>query len=115
MDQGSIEMRILSGAKAPQHMGGVYKLYSNREGRVPARCGAKIPAGFMMRIPKCYFGKVQRTGIKTLGGVVDSDYRGEVCVIVYNDTDREFVYGRGDEVGEMVVCKIVTPTIMESQ
>ncbi|KMV66081.1 hypothetical protein M970_050220 [Encephalitozoon cuniculi EcunIII-L] len=113
MEQEEIKMMILDGARAPQHINGVYKLYASISGRVLPRCGAKIPAGFMMKIPSCYFGKIQRTRIKKLGGVVDSDYRGEVCVLVYNDTDREFVYEKGDEVGEMAVCKIATPEIRD--
>lgn len=113
MLEEEIKMKVLDGGKMPQLMNGAYKLYSSSSGRVPSRSGAKIPAGFMMKIPKCYFGKIHSTRIKKLGGVVDSDYRGEVCMLVYNDTDEDFAYEKGDEIGEMVICKISTPDIKE--
>ncbi|ADM11475.1 deoxyuridine 5'triphosphate nucleotidohydrolase [Encephalitozoon intestinalis ATCC 50506] len=114
MEEEGFSVKVLDGAKVPELINGVYKLYSNCSGKVDPRCGAKIPAGFMMKIPKRYFGKIQSTRIKKLGGVVDSDYRGEVCVIVYNDSDEEFVYEKGDEIGEMAVCEIITPNIREA-
>ncbi|WEL38577.1 deoxyuridine 5'triphosphate nucleotidohydrolase [Encephalitozoon hellem] len=114
MKEKTIKMKVLDGAKEPRLINGVYKLYSSSSGKVLARSGAKIPAGFMMKIPKNYFGKIQSTRIKKLGGVIDSDYRGEVCVLVYNDGDEEFVYKEGDEVGEMAICRISTPEIKEA-
>lgn len=104
-------IEIAASGVVPRYVDGVYKVYAAGAGEVLPGTGAKIAAGFRMKVPANYFGKIQRSVIKTLGGVVDSDYRGEVSVLVYNDTDRPFVYARGDEVAEMAVCRIVVGDI----
>ncbi|KAH9412331.1 hypothetical protein HK407_01g02260 [Ordospora pajunii] len=106
-----IEMKAVGDAKMPVCTDGVYKLFARESGIIQARHGAKIPVGFMMKIQKSYFAKIQPTQIRTFGGVVDSDYRGEVCVIAFNSMDRDFEYTAGDEVAEMMILRIVIPEI----
>lgn len=111
MRAGVVEIMTEDGARPPRYVNGVYKIYASRPGVIASGSGGKIEAGFRMRIPRDYFGKVQRSVVKTLGGVIDSDYRGEVCVLVYNDSNKEFAYSKGDEVAEMAVCRVITPAI----
>lgn len=44
-----------------------------------------------------------------LGGVVDSDYRGELSLIVFNVSDEAVVVEQDECVGECVFFKIVVP------
>jgi len=61
-----------------------------------------------MKIPEGCFGKIEDRssmalkGIKTAGGVIDSGYRGEVKVILYNHTPREFIIKKGDRIAQIV-------------
>lgn len=48
-------------------------------------------------------------GIWTGAGVVDSDYRGEVKVLLRNFTDVDFEIKKGDRIAQMVFVKIEFP------
>ena len=44
-------------------------------------------------------------------GVVDSDYRGEVCVGLVNRTDTAFSILPGDRIAQMVIAPVILPRI----
>lgn len=44
-------------------------------------------------------------------GVVDSDYRGEVCVGLVNQTNVPFTIAPGDRIAQMVIAPVVLPQI----
>ena len=73
---------------------------------------AKIKTGISVEIPNGYFGAVfARSGLSTKQGlrpancvgVVDSDYRGEVIVPLYNDSSETRTVCAGDRVAQMVI------------
>lgn len=41
-------------------------------------------------------------GIDVLAGVVDSDYRGEICVILYNTSEESFIIREGDKIAQLI-------------
>lgn len=74
-----------------------------------------VPGGFELSIPGGYEGQVRprsglaiksRIGILNAPGTIDSDYRGEVCVILYNFGDEPFVVRRGDRVAQIVFSRV---------
>lgn len=73
---------------------------------------AKIKTGISVEIPNGYFGAIfARSGLSTKQGlrpancvgVVDSDYRGEVIVPLYNDSSETRTVFAGDRVAQMVI------------
>ena len=40
-------------------------------------------------------------------GTIDSDYRGEIKIIIYNHGDKDFLVNNGDRVAQMVLTPIV--------
>jgi dUTP pyrophosphatase len=48
-----------------------------------------------------------KSGITVLNspGTVDADYRGQVCVILINLSDKPFVINSGDRIAQMVIAK----------
>lgn len=44
-------------------------------------------------------------------GVIDSDYRGEVCVGLINQTDEPFTISPGERIAQMVIAPVVLPDI----
>ncbi|MGE3062204.1 MAG: dUTP diphosphatase [bacterium] len=40
-------------------------------------------------------------------GTIDSDYRGEICVIMYNLSDKEFTVKKGDRIAQMVFSQVL--------
>lgn len=79
--------------------------------------GERIMArtGIAMSIPKFTVGLIKprsglakNHGIVILGGVIDSNYRGEICVIL-SVTDRGgFKFQSGDRVAQLIVTPIMT-------
>jgi len=47
------------------------------------------------------------------GGVIDEDYSGNLCVILFNHSDRPFQIHRGDRVAQLICEKIFYPDILE--
>lgn len=50
-------------------------------------------------------GVALNTGIKTMGGVVDSGYRGEVKVIMVNLSDKDFTIKKNSKIAQMLIKK----------
>lgn len=72
-----------------------------------------IPIGVAMEIPDGYVGLIWdksglsiKSGLKTLGGVVDSGYRGEVKVGIANISSDDYIVHRGEKVAQMLIQKI---------
>ena len=78
--------------------------------RVMARTGlaVAIPPGFYGRIaPRS--GLASRNGLDVLAGVIDSDYRGEVCCVLYNTGDEAINLPAGSKICQLIVEHIITP------
>lgn len=47
-------------------------------------------------------------------GVIDSDYRGEVCVGLFNTGKEDFAIERGDRIAQMMFVPVYTANLLES-
>ena len=83
---------------------------------------ALVPTGFAIAVPVGYEAQVRpRSGLALRHGIVlpnspgtiDSDYRGEVSVIVMNTGDEPFVIRRGDRVAQLVIAPVVRASFCE--
>ena len=83
---------------------------------------AMIPTGIAVAIPKNYeiqirprSGLAAKKNISVLNtpGTIDSDYRGEIKIILINLSKRSFVVKSGDRVAQMVLCPIVKGKLQE--
>jgi len=81
-----------------------------------------LPIGVAVVLPVGTAGMVYpRSGLATrhgitLGncvGVIDSDYRGEMMVPLYNHSDKPFTVHPGDRVAQMVVTPVILPEVKE--
>lgn len=80
-----------------------------------------VKTGIAMEIPEGYAGFIYaRSGLASKRGlrpancvgVVDSDYRGEVIVALYNDSkEHQFIY-HGDRIAQMVICSYIKPDLI---
>ena len=82
-----------------------------------------IPAGFAMEVPKGCAGLVYaRSGMackKGLApankvGVIDSDYRGPVTVVLHNHGSETQIISHGDRIAQMVITPVLTPAYEET-
>ncbi len=76
---------------------------------------ALIPCGFQIEIPEGHEAQVRpRSGLAAKHGVtvlntpgtIDSDYRGEVKVILINLGKEDFLIKRGDRIAQMVIAPV---------
>lgn len=73
---------------------------------VPTGLFLEIPAGYEVQVrPRS--GLAAKKGVTVLNapGTIDADYRGEVCVILVNLSDTEFVIEKGERVAQLVLAK----------
>jgi dUTP pyrophosphatase len=83
---------------------------------------AAIPTGFAVEIPPGYEGQVRgRSGLAlrhglylpNAPGTIDSDYRGEIQVIVQNGGSEPVTLERGDRIAQLVVVPVARPVFEE--
>ena len=78
--------------------------------RAMARTGlaVAIPPGFYGRIaPRS--GLAAKNGLDVLAGVIDSDYRGELCCLLYNTSDELLNLPAGSKICQLIIEQIITP------
>lgn len=75
---------------------------------------ALIPTGLYLSIPEGYEGQIRgRSGLALKNGItlangigtIDSDYRGEVKVILINLSNEPFIINNGDRIAQLVLIK----------
>ena len=83
---------------------------------------AIIPTGIAVAIPKNYeiqirprSGLAAKNSISVINtpGTVDSDYRGEIKIILINLGKKSFIINSGDRVAQMILCPIAKCKIKE--
>ena len=81
-----------------------------------------IPTGLFIEMPHGYEAQIRprsglalKYGVTVLNtpGTIDSDYRGEIGVILINLSDRDFEINDGDRICQMIISKHETPEIIE--
>ena len=72
-----------------------------------------IPTGICMSIPLGYEAQIRprsglfiKNGINANFGTIDSDYRGEICVLMINLSKKFFIITRGMRIAQIIFNKI---------
>jgi dUTP diphosphatase len=86
---------------------------------------AVVPTGIAVEIPSGYAGFVQpRSGLASRHGIgvvnspglIDSGYRGEICVVLLNTDAREpFTVDRGMRIAQLVIAPVASVRLVEVQ
>ncbi len=83
---------------------------------IPPNKSALIPTGLSIAIPndteiqiRPRSGLAAKSNLTVLNtpGTIDSDYRGELKVILFNHGDKEFIVNNGDRIAQMVLMPIL--------
>ncbi len=83
---------------------------------------AFIPTGLSMEIPKGYAGLIYaRSGLACKRGlapankvgVIDSDYRGEFIVALYNQGSEDQVVHPAERIAQLLITPVFTPSYLE--
>ena len=77
-------------------------------GRHPVRTGiaVAIPHGYEVQV-RSRSGTAVRNGITCLTGTIDSDYRGELMVVLVNLGAEPFAIARGDRIAQLVPAHVL--------
>ena len=100
-------------------------LYATEQKFIPYGTTLLISTDIAIQIPEGYVGKIEgrssmnKKGIITSGGVIDSGYSGDVSIILNNFSNREnfssveggrgYLINKGDKIAQLLVYKVETP------
>jgi dUTP pyrophosphatase len=79
---------------------------------------ALIPTGIAMAIPEGYValvwdksGRASKDGVTTMAGVIDSGYRGEIQILMFNTTEDPWTVNAGEKVAQILIQPIAAPEV----
>ena len=99
------------------------KAFLNKEVSIPPLGRKKIPTGLRIEIPEGYEGQVRpRSGLAINFGVtvlnspgtIDSDYRGDLDVVLVNLGTEIFTVKNGDRIAQLVVAPVLHAVLEET-
>ena len=92
-------------------------LYASETKNIPAHGRALVPTDLRMGIPTGYYGRIAPRsglafsfGLHVGAGVVDSDYRGGVFVLLFNHGDMDYLVRSGDRIAQIIIEKTLLCT-----
>lgn len=82
---------------------------------VPTNLRVEIPFGYEIQIrPRSGLAAKHGIGVLNTPGTIDSDYRGEIKVILFNFGNEDFNIKRGDRIAQMVLSKVYKAVFEET-
>lgn len=82
---------------------------------IPTNLSVEIPVGYEIQVrPRSGLAAKYGIGVLNSPGTIDSDYRGEVKIILINFGKEKFKISRGDRIAQIVVSKVYIGNIIES-
>lgn len=120
MDKPRVRVRLEPGAQAPSYQtdgsaGADLRAYLAAPLTIAPGKRALVPTGMSLELPPGYEAQVRsRSGLAASRGIaclnapgtIDSDYRGEVKVILMNHGDDAFTVEPGDRIAQLVVAPV---------
>ena len=102
-------------AKMPQYANpddAGFDLFSIQDLEIKPNERVKIPTGIAMEIPAGHVGLIwdksglsHKHGLKTLGGVIDAVYRGEIMISMINFGHESYKIEKGHKIAQMIIQK----------
>lgn len=95
-------------------------LYSCEKVTIASGNRGIVNTGLRIMIPEGYYGRIADRsglalvyGLRTAGGVIDSDYRGCLMIIIFNQGKCDFVIEPKLKIAQLVIEKICFPSVVE--
>ena len=90
-----------------------YDLYALEGAIIDKHCHKLIKTGIAMEIPDGYVGLIwprsglaYKYGLDVFAGVIDSSYRGDIGVILYNSQYSNYNLEKGDRIAQILFQKV---------
>ncbi|MEK7181987.1 MAG: dUTP diphosphatase [Patescibacteria group bacterium] len=117
--------KLLPEAKIPSrahHDDAGLDLFSAKEYSLLPGQREAISTGIALAIPTGFVGLIwdksgiaAKTGVKSMGGVIDAQYRGEITVIATNLGSEVYVVEKGAKIAQLLIQKVELPEICETE
>ncbi|HEX3901456.1 MAG TPA: dUTP diphosphatase [Polyangia bacterium] len=108
MSAGAAGLDLASAADAP------IALAPGARAAVPTGLAFEIPAGFEGQVrPRSGLARKFGIGLPNAPGTIDSDYRGEVAVLLINLGSEPYVVQPGERIAQLVIAPVVQAELEE--
>tara|TARA_B100001063_G_scaffold246340_1_gene285068 strand:+ start:1224 stop:1661 length:438 start_codon:yes stop_codon:yes gene_type:complete len=96
--------------------------FLNEPINIKPKTSSLIPTGLSVAFSNDYeiqirprSGLAAKSNVSVLNtpGTIDSDYRGEIKVIIYNHGDKNFLVNNGDRIAQMILSPVVKMELQE--
>ncbi|MEI7811375.1 MAG: dUTP diphosphatase [Ignavibacteria bacterium] len=88
---------------------------SGKTALVPTNLSVEIPFGFELQVrPRSGLAVKHGIGLLNSPGTIDSDYRGEIKIILFNFGEEDFTIKRGDRIAQMILSKVYLTELIET-
>ena len=89
---------------------------SNTSSLIPTGLSVAFDENYEIQIrPRSGLAAKNNISVLNTPGTIDSDYRGEIKVIIYNHGKDNFIINNGDRIAQMVLCPIIKMELEEVQ
>lgn len=99
-----------------------FDLRSPSNNVVPKHNKQLIKTNLAIKLPDNCYGRIApRSGlalnnfIDVGAGVIDHDYTGNICVLLFNHSDTDFIINKGDKIAQIICEMAVYPELYELQ
>ena len=83
---------------------------------VPTGISVAFPSEFEIQIrPRSGLAAKNNISVLNTPGTIDSDYRGEIKVIIYNHGNKDFVINNKDRIAQMVLTPVIKIELEETK
>ena len=97
-----------------------YDLYSAEDSTIPSGCRKIVKTDISVAIPPRHYGRIAprsglalKYGIDIGAGVIDSDYRGPVGIVMINNGIEPFEVKTGARVAQLLLERVSVPDVLE--
>ncbi|WP_300362377.1 dUTP diphosphatase [Fusobacterium sp.] len=110
MTEGSAGMDVRANIKEPITLGSLERVL------VPTGIKMEIPVGYEVQVrPRSGLALKYGISMANTPGTIDSDYRGEIGVIMINLSKEDFVITPGERIAQLVLGKVYQMDLVEGE
>ena len=121
-ETGDLQVKLLRGNAVLPARGSAgaagYDLCAASNCVIPSRGKGTVETGLAVSLPPGTYARIAprsglaiRNFIDVGAGVVDSDYRGEIKVVLFNHSAEDFAVQAGDRIAQLILERIETPQV----
>lgn len=94
-----------------------YDVYADEDKIILPQCRKLVSTGISIEIPVTVYAQLaprSSLSVKEIdvgAGIIDSDYRGEVKVLLINNSTNDFIIKKGDRIAQMILKMIYLPEV----